>query len=224
VLRRIQTVSGVVITLLLIIGPVAYAFHVQAQMRNFAAVQEGVLYRSGQMSLAGLKQVIFDHGIRTVISLRDAAVPGEPPPDRKEEKYCREMEIGYYRLPPREWWAPSGPAPVEDNVRKFREVLANPDNYPVLVHCFAGIHRTGAYVAIFRMEHEHWSNAEALAEMKRWGYYNLDYEADVLGYLEQYSPTWKRQDPQAEAPADKKKPRAQTRPARPATAGVLSPP
>jgi tyrosine-protein phosphatase SIW14 len=222
--RPIQTVAGVVITLFLLVGPVFYAFHVQAQMRNFAPVQEGVLYRSGQMSLIGLKQVINDYGIRTVISLRDAAVPGEPPPDREEEKYCRDMEIAYHRLPPREWWAPSGTPPVEANVRKFREVLANPDNYPVLIHCFAGIHRTGAYVALFRMEHEHWSNAAAIAEMKRWGYFNLDFEADVLGYLEQYSPTWKGQDAQVEPPAEKKKPRLHARPARPATAATLSPP
>jgi protein tyrosine phosphatase (PTP) superfamily phosphohydrolase (DUF442 family) len=198
VLRSIQTISGVIIILLLIVSPVCFALHLQAQMRNFAPVQEGVLYRSGQMSLAGLKQVIHDYDIRTVISLRDAVVPGDPPPDLQEEKYCRDMEIGYYRLPPREWWAPRGPAPVEDNVRKFRDVLADSDNYPVLVHCFAGIHRTGAYIAIYRMEHQHWSNAEALAEMKRWGYINLDYEADILGYLEEYTPTWKKQNVQAE--------------------------
>jgi tyrosine-protein phosphatase SIW14 len=189
--RPIQTVAGVVITLLLIVGPVYYAFQVQAQMRNFAPVQEGVLYRSGQMTLAGLKQVINDYGIRTVISLRDAAVPGDPPPDRAEERWCDKEEINFYRLPPRPWWAPAGPPPVEDNVRKFNEIMADPANYPVLLHCFAGIHRTGAYCAIYRMEHDHWSNADAITELYRGGYDNLYDEWDILGYLEEYRPTWK---------------------------------
>jgi protein tyrosine/serine phosphatase len=56
----------------------------------------------------------------------------------------------------------------------------------VLVHCCAGVHRTGAYCAIYRMEFEGWTNAEALAEMKALGYSNLDEEWDIRGYLESY--------------------------------------
>ena len=74
--------------------------------------------------------------------------------------------------------------------RKFRALLADPKNHPVLVHCFAGVHRTGAYAAIYRMEFERWSNARAIAELKACGYSNLDDEWDVLGYLEQYRPSW----------------------------------
>jgi hypothetical protein len=87
--------------------------------------------------------------------------------------------------------------PVEEGVRKFRAVLNDERNYPVLVHCFAGIHRTGAYCAIYRMEYEHWDNVQALAEMKACGYTNLDEELDILGYLEQYRPSWM---PRAEGP------------------------
>jgi protein tyrosine/serine phosphatase len=66
--------------------------------------------------------------------------------------------------------------------------MADPKNYPVLVHCFAGIHRTGAYTAIYRMEFEGWSNAKAIAEVKACGYTNLDDEWDILNYLERYRP------------------------------------
>jgi protein tyrosine/serine phosphatase len=71
--------------------------------------------------------------------------------------------------------------------------MDDPANFPVLVHCFAGIHRTGAYVAVYRMEHDRWTNAEALDELRAFGYRNLDDEWDVLGYLEQYRPRWWRQ-------------------------------
>src|SRR5207237_1241596 len=93
-----------------------------------------------------------------------------------------------YRIPPRPWWASDGSVPAEKGVKVFREVMSDPANYPVLVHCFAGIHRTGAYCAVYRMEFEGWSNARAIAEVKDHGYSNLEEDWDILGYLEQYRP------------------------------------
>jgi hypothetical protein len=50
------------------------------------------------------------------------------------------------------------------------------------------------------MEYEHWSNDEAIGEMKACGYSNLDDEWDILGYLEQYRPRWQRTaDPSEES-------------------------
>jgi protein tyrosine/serine phosphatase len=181
---RFSSLVGAAITLALVAGPVLYAFRAQAQMRNFRVVREGVLYRSGQMSLDGLKRAIHDHGIRTVVSLRDAVTPT----DQAEEALCAKEEITFVRLLPQSWDNAEGPAPVEDNVRRFLEVIDDPDNYPILVHCFAGIHRTGAYCAIYRMETEGWSNARAIAEMKACGYDNLDDDLDISTYLRQYRP------------------------------------
>jgi protein tyrosine/serine phosphatase len=211
--RSLQVSLGSLVAVLLIAAPVLFALHQQAQTRNFRVVKQGVLYRSGQMSLDGLKRVVHDHGIRTVVTLRDARVPGMDPPDLAEEEYCNKEEITYVRIPPRNWSAPDGPAPVEAGVLRFREVMSDPTNYPVLVHCTAGIHRTGAYCAIYRMEFEHWTNAEAIAEMKACGYTNLDDEWDILGYLEQYRPTWQAREeaPAAVRPKTKKR-RSHTRP------------
>src|SRR5579885_607795 len=198
--RPFLQLLGIATVIVLIAAPVAYSFHHLRAMRNFAVVREGVLYRSGQMSLDGLKRAVHDYGIRTVVTLRDAYTPGEPAPDREEEHWCQAQEINYYRIPPRRWEGQGGePPPVEPGVRQFREIMANPDNYPVLVHCFAGVHRTGAYCAIYRMEHDRWSNERAIAEMKRFGYGNLDEEEDILGYLEHYRPTWRKDAPPAPA-------------------------
>jgi protein-tyrosine phosphatase len=184
--RLLVPVLGVATVLALIAGPLVYAFREEKQMRNFRVVRQGVLYRSAQMSLAGLMRAVNDYGIRTVISLRDA----DRPDDLAEEAYCRKEEINFYRLPPRHWDTSNGPAEAEPNVRKFLEIIDDPDNYPILVHCFAGVHRTGAYVAVYRMERERWSNEQAIAEVKAMGYDNLDDELDVLTYLEGYRPTW----------------------------------
>src|SRR5260370_1402826 len=177
--RFMQWLLGLSIVALLAGGPIAYGMFIKANMRNFHQVREGRLYRSGQMSLFGLKNVIHDYGIKTVVTLRDAVYLGDPPPDEAEEKYCQDQEINYVRIPPRSWWAPAGQIPADEGIRQFLEVMDNPNNCPVLVHCFGGIHRAGAFTAIYRMEYEHWSNAGAMAEMKPCGYSTLDEEWDI---------------------------------------------
>jgi protein tyrosine/serine phosphatase len=194
--RLLVSVLGVATVLALIVGPVVYAFHEEKQTLNLRVVRDGVLYRSAQMTPHGLKRVIHDYGIRTVVSLRDE----DRPDDLAEEAYCRKEEVNFYRLPPRHWEAINGPPEVEPNVCKWRDIISDPDNYPILVHCFAGIHRTGAYVAIYHMERDHWSNDEAIADLVAGGYTTLKYDLDLLGYLEQYRPTWKQSSEPPTAP------------------------
>lgn len=189
--RTFQYLFGTVIVLGLFGGPLVFGHYRHAQIRNFHIVHDGVLYRSGQMSISGLKRVIHDFGIKTVVTLRDAYYPGNLPPDLAEQKFCEAEELNHIRITPRQWWAADGSVPAEKGVRQFLEVMDDPANYPVLIHCFAGSHRTGAYCAVYRMEYERWTNADALAEMKAFGYCNLDDELDILGYLEQYRPRWR---------------------------------
>jgi tyrosine-protein phosphatase SIW14 len=182
--RSLGTFLGVVIVIGLIGGPVVYALNQQGQMRNFRVVEDGVLYRSGQMTLPALKRVLHDYGIRTIVCLRE----GNRPVDAEEEEYCLKEELNYIRIPPLHWEGPDGTAPVDEGIRTFLNVMRDPRNHPVLIHCFAGVHRTGGYVAVYRMEMEGWDNALAIAEMKACGYVNLDNEGDILGYLERYRP------------------------------------
>ncbi len=198
-------VLGVGTVLALIFGPVAYGLHEEKQTLKFRVVRPGVLYRSAQLTLPGLKRIVHDYGIRTVVSLRDE----DRPDDAAEEAYCHKEEVSFFRLPPRHWDAIDGPAEVEPNVNKFRDIISDPDNYPILVHCFAGIHRTGAYVAIYHMERDHWTNDEAIADLRAGGYTTLSTDLDLLGYLEQYRPTWQQsaEPPAATADTSRRSPR-----------------
>jgi protein tyrosine/serine phosphatase len=189
--RVVPWVLGPLVAAVLVGLPLGYASYRQKHFRNFHVVQPGVLYRSGQVTRTGLERVIHDYGIRTVVTLRDAEIEGDPPPDRAEEAYCKNLDIQYVRIRPRRWWSPTGgPVPAEAGVKRFLAVMDDPANYPVLVHCFAGVHRTGAMVAIYRMEYDRWPTEKALEELRALGYSNLDDEWDILGYLEQYRPRW----------------------------------
>ncbi|MGF1582609.1 MAG: tyrosine-protein phosphatase [Gemmataceae bacterium] len=180
-----STLGGLIICM--IVGvPIAYSRYTYIQQRHFAVVKEGVLYRSGQMTRAGLKKIIKYHGIRTVITLRAAREEGQPHPDADEEVWCNKQQIYYYRLPPKQWYEVDGKIPGNENVKRFLEVMADPKHHPVLMHCFRGHHRTGIMTAIYRMEVDGWSNEKAIDEMVASGHDRYDMHADVQTYLESY--------------------------------------
>lgn len=191
--RILRVSMSLMIMTLLVGGPIAYSSYTNSRIRNLHTVKSGVLYRSGQLTLAGLKQVIHEHGIKTVITLRDASDPSELPPDWNEEQFCNSQELNYIRISPRNWWSPDGSVPAEKGVSRFRAIMDDPRNYPVLIHCFAGIHRTGAYCAVYRMDFDRWTNEAAIAEMRAHGYRTIDDDWDLLEYLENYRPRWQRE-------------------------------
>src|SRR5262245_59291547 len=69
-------------------APLVYSSHQNAHLRNFRVVENGVLYRCGQLTPAGLERVIHDYNIKTVVTLRAARVAGDKSPDEWEESFC----------------------------------------------------------------------------------------------------------------------------------------
>jgi tyrosine-protein phosphatase SIW14 len=185
-MRIVRIFLGLVIVGIIVAGPYYFFQFRKAQFRNFHVVREGVLYRSGQMTQDGFQRMVYDHSIKTVISLRFAANPKDAPPDALEEALARCLGMNYFRIPYRSWAFVNGSIAANKGVKKFLKIMRDPANYPVLIHCFAGIHRTGAYCAIYRMEFDNWSNEQAMAEMKAYGY--ADEHPDVFAYLENYRP------------------------------------
>jgi tyrosine-protein phosphatase SIW14 len=186
-----RTLLVILVSTVLVLLPLGYSYLYKVNYRGLRTVEDGILYRSGQLEPASLDRFIREYGIKTVITFRDDR-PDKPvaPAAAYEEKYCQEHGIAYARFTPKRWSSTDGaPPPVEVNVRKFIEVIRERRPHgPILIHCFAGIHRTGAYTAIYRMEFNGWSNAHAIQEMVDRGYITLDDDPDILDYLERYRP------------------------------------
>jgi tyrosine-protein phosphatase SIW14 len=180
--RSLQLVFALVVMTLLVGGPLWYKREHERHFRNFRVVHEGVLYRSGQLDIDGLKRIVHDYRIKTIVSLRDR----DDASDLQEAEWASKAGINHVRIPHRPWWAADGTVPAEQGLAAFRQVMSDPANNPVLVHCFAGIHRTGAYCAVYRMDHDGWTNSAAIAEMRALGYATLDGDLDVLTFLERY--------------------------------------
>jgi tyrosine-protein phosphatase SIW14 len=178
-------ILGLFVLLPVIVFPIYVSKYQQKQYRNFRVVKAGVLYRSGQMTPVGLKKIVDEYHIKAIVSLRDSYT-SEAPPDIQEEAFAREYGVKYLRLSPKKWESDTGEPPVMDNIRQYFKLMGNPDNFPVLVHCFAGIHRTGSYCALYRMEFEKWTNEKAISELRRLGYDQLETEKDVYKFLKEY--------------------------------------
>jgi len=180
----VRTLIGLLLAVAIPGVPAAYASHRLTCWRHFRVVEEGRLYRSGQLAPDVLDRVIHDRGIRTVVCLRSLARDGDPAPENAEELWCAGRGIRYVRLNPVAWDSPAGRA----NLDAFLGAVDGPADGPVLVHCFAGLHRTGAMCAVFRMECQGWDAERAIAEM-----YDCGFAADaghgaIEDYLRAYRP------------------------------------
>lgn len=183
-MRYLTSFLGPLLVVAGLVTPVVIAARQQAQTRNFRVVRAGALYRSGQMTVPGLKRTLAQHGIRTVVNLREGADAA----DRAEEAYCLANGVRFVRIKPLRWDGVRGQASIDRGLEAFLAVVRDPANHPVLVHCQAGVHRTGLYVAFYRMEIEGWAKERALREMIALGYDELHKHADIRGYLASYRP------------------------------------
>jgi protein-tyrosine phosphatase len=76
-------------------------------------------------------------------------------------------------------------------VAPFLAIMDDPANYPVLIHCRAGLHRTGIYSAIYRMEYQGWSRDAAIRELRDNGFGDSQCNSQnqyILQYLLIYEP------------------------------------
>ncbi|VTR95265.1 protein tyrosine serine phosphatase : Protein serine/threonine/tyrosine phosphatase, putative OS=Pelobacter carbinolicus (strain DSM 2380 / Gra Bd 1) GN=Pcar_2841 PE=4 SV=2: Y_phosphatase2 [Gemmata massiliana] len=163
------------------------AWGVEHHTRNFHTVEPGVLYRSGQMTRTGLKLVLGAYHIKTVVTLRTVRNPDRPFPDAWEADVCAARDARHMRIVPRSWSVDKkGELPAERVVKSFLDIVSDPANQPVLVHCFAGIHRTGTMCALFRMARQGWSADQAIAEMQSYGFKPGRSREEIERYLRNY--------------------------------------
>jgi protein tyrosine/serine phosphatase len=128
--------------------------------RNFGVVEEGFLYRSGQIHPRIIEDVLRDHQIDVVIDLARDDLRLESA--RAEIAAVEALGIRKVDLPGLDGY---GVGRLDSYATALEELaLARYRGDRVLVHCSAGSERTGATVALYRMLFEGWSGEQAYAE------------------------------------------------------------
>jgi protein tyrosine/serine phosphatase len=182
----------------LIVGvPAVYFRSLYAYAKRLRVVEPGRYYRSGQMTAEGFTDAIRRYGIRTVVNVQDEF----PDPDLdasywdthtvKEKALCESLGVRYVHLMP-DLVARYAVPPLRPRViEPFLALLDDPASYPVLVHCHAGLHRTGVLTAVYRMEYQGWTPLEAWQEMRAEGF-GPWVGTSANEYVRQYVLTYRR--------------------------------
>ena len=184
---------GVGLTLTALIFVIPY-FHYRASFERTKRLREvtpGVFYRSGQMTVEGFEEAVERLQIHTIVNLRDDA----PNPDVrqsyfdgrtvKESALCARLGVRWVFIPPDLIPRAQVPASRPVAIDRFLDVLDDPSAYPILVHCNAGLNRTGVITAVYRMEHDGWTPLQAWEELRANGFGEFTSTADN-NYITQY--------------------------------------
>lgn len=177
-----------------------YAWYQHHHFRNLHAVKTGVLYRSGQLTPQGLERVIYEKNIGTVINLRGDDKTRKTDSNAWEEKLCTKNFTCFVSIPLCSHDSDAVVSPslseqlIDDAVQKFLDIMSDPVTYPrpVLIHCLAGVHRTGVMVALYRMECQGWSKEQAIAEMRQMGYTDFTSYDPLRDYVLNWKPLRER--------------------------------
>ncbi len=180
----------------LMIGvPFVYYRYCYTYGKRLRPVAEGKVYRSGCMTAAGLADAIERLKIRTVLNLM------EETPDPvltagyfdttgvREAELCEQLGARMVNLTV-DVIAPTRVGKERPlAIDTFRALMDDPANYPVLIHCRAGLHRTGVLVAVYRMEYDGWTAQEAMGELRSHGFGEFAATA-ANDYITQYILTY----------------------------------
>jgi tyrosine-protein phosphatase SIW14 len=188
---KLRWTLGILLAAFLVVVPVLHYRAEYNHGRRLREVQAGVLYRSGCLTVEGFKDAVAQLGIKTIVNLQDEW----PDPNVRnsyfdtsttsEIQLCRELGVNYIYLPPDLLSRRKVETERPQAIDQFLAIMDNAANYPVLIHCKAGLHRTGVMVAVFRMEYNGWSPLAAINELKDNGFGEWAGGADN-DYIEQY--------------------------------------
>ncbi len=193
----LRWMMGITMAVLIVAIPWLYHRHLYSRIKRLRVVEVGKFYRSGRATAAGLEQTIKRYQIKTVINLMNE----EPEPELalgffdprtiSQREVCERNGAKMIYLPvdlvSRYKVGEKHPKAIDE----FLKIMDDPKNHPVLLHCRAGLHRTGCLSAVYRMEYNEWSPELAWRELRAHGFGEHNCYGDndyIVQYIAQYVP------------------------------------
>jgi protein tyrosine phosphatase (PTP) superfamily phosphohydrolase (DUF442 family) len=184
-LKRRKRVRLALLMLVIMVGlGVTEAIRVLAG-RNFHIVVPGRVYRGAQPSTPELERLVRDYGIKTVVNLRGV---GMPSPWYREQ--CRTVQrLG---VSMEDICLSAGRLPSMQELRRLLEILERTE-YPIYVHCWRGVDRTGLVATIVLLSQPGVPLEEARRQLSlRYGHLPLGRPAHLDEFFDLYE-SWLRE-------------------------------
>lgn len=141
-------------------------------IHNFFQVDSHV-FRGGQPTGAGFAY-LAKIGVKTILDLRESGQRAEEEERAVTALGLKYINVGMSGLTP----------PTEAQITNILALLEDASTGAVFVHCMRGADRTGVVIAAYRIDHDHWKNAQALEEAKSDGmsFFQAPRKAYILNF------------------------------------------
>lgn len=122
-------------------------------------------------------------GIKTVIDFQQDG-------SATEARLVESVGMKFYRIP-----MTTHEPPTSKELALFLQLVNDPANQPVYVHCAGGRHRTGLMTAVYRMTRDGWTATQAFSEMKQY-HFGADFlHSEFKQFVYAYRPEPERTTP-----------------------------
>lgn len=180
---------------LLLIGSAAgLGYRQHKRYKHWAVHDPGMVYRSAWLDADVFSEQIEKHQVRTVLNLCN---PNELGEQRSREQRAAVTGAGARLI---ELPMPATIDAGDEDIRKFIDVLGDPNNYPLLVHCQHGVTRTAKVLAMYDILYRGETAAQSLAAMPLFG--RDEYSVSVQAFARDFERRHKELYPQAEHKLD----------------------
>ncbi len=133
--------------------------------KRFGVVEQGRIYRSGQLSAALVKKVLVEHNIKVIVDLNSRQP--DNPDQQAETQAADELNIRLLRFP----LGGKGTGDINEYAGAITAISqAEKNKLPVLIHCAAGTQRTGGVIAAYRLFVQKKKPDLVISELKRYGW------------------------------------------------------
>lgn len=174
-------ILGLVILATMIAGGLTYRHH--KRYKHLAIHDPGMVYRSAWLDGEVFREIIEKYQIRTVLNLCE---PGELGEQRciDQREAVRSSGARLVEMP-----MPAATLdPADPEIEKFVDLLSDPKNYPLLVHCQHGVTRTAKVLTMYDILFRGMTAEKSLAAMPLFGrdVYPVSVRAFARNFEEQH--------------------------------------
>ena len=172
--KHIKKVGFLVLAVVFVlVGKYVYDMNIN---HNFETITEGKVYKSGVIPPNEIDSYVKKYHIKSIVDLRfpgtgDDVNNPEIPSELTAEKdaVAKIKGVTYFNNG-------SDQVPAQKNLDVFFKIMDNPENYPVLIHCYHGVGRAEMYSALYRIEYEGWDKDKARTSTRfltKWSSFDL---------------------------------------------------